>query len=107
MSVEDEMPDAVEVLNDHCKGISEYELRRLKSIQEREEVFEKIFGPPQKKVAGKLKKTRKRENKLCGTAVRKSERLDARATKPLYSCPVCPECFFELSDEALIHYESH
>ena len=78
---------------------------RAEQIEERDKMFNKIFGN-QSDIEVKVRKKAKLKQDL-SNSVRRSERLQTKKDQEIISCPFCCKYFKEVSSDLENHFVSH
>ena len=74
-------------------------------MEERLKMVHQIFGNLTELEVKSKNKPRSR--KIATVPLRRSERLEAKKSKEIISCPICFRCFHEVSKEMDIHFNFH
>eukprot|EP00092_Neocalanus_flemingeri_P100941 GFUD01128976.1.p1 GENE.GFUD01128976.1~~GFUD01128976.1.p1 ORF type:complete len:163 (+),score=22.66 GFUD01128976.1:89-577(+) len=106
LEVKNDMPEALEVVNEVFKTLSPYEKIQAENIDERDKMIFHIFGDSAQFVSGHAKRRKFKEKKVLPSP-RKSKRLQANFSSGIYSCPLCFEKFEEVSDKTIDHFNNH
>ena len=88
-------------------NFSNFEIKRLKKIQERDLEFRRLYGDLNSKPEEMRKKHKARKKLEPQDPPRKSKRVEANSAKMLISCPMCDVFFSEMSDLVKDHLKSH